>query len=86
MVQIKQWKMDIRFGMWNVKSLYRSGLLTVAVRELPRYKLDLLGVQGQRGDKGGTVRAEKYIFSMEKEMQIINWEEDFRTLQNSISS
>jgi hypothetical protein len=78
--------MDIRFGMWNVKSLYRSGLLTVAVRELPRYKLDLLGVQEVKWDKGGTVRAEKYIFSMEKEMQIINWEEDFRTLQNSISS
>jgi hypothetical protein len=34
----------MRFGMWNVKSLYRSGSLTAAARELTRYKLDLLGV------------------------------------------
>jgi hypothetical protein len=27
-------KMDIRFGMWNVRSLYRSGSLMKAVKEL----------------------------------------------------
>jgi exonuclease III len=76
----------MRFGMWNVKSLYRSGSRTAAARELARYKLDLLGVQEVRWDKGGTVRAGDYFFSMEKEIQIINWEEDFRTLKNSINS
>jgi hypothetical protein len=38
----------MRFGIWNVKSLYRSGSLTAAARELAKYKLDLLGVQEVR--------------------------------------
>jgi hypothetical protein len=37
--------MDMRFGIWNVRSLYRAGLLTAAARELARYKLDLVDVQ-----------------------------------------
>jgi len=32
-----------------------------------------------RWEKGGTVRAEDYYFSMEKEMKIINWEQEFFT-------
>jgi hypothetical protein len=39
----------------NVRSLYRSGSLTIVARELARYKLDLVGVQEVRWDKGGTV-------------------------------
>jgi len=31
----------MRFGTWNVKSLYRAGSLTAATGELARYKLDL---------------------------------------------
>jgi hypothetical protein len=31
-------------------------------RKLPRYKLDLVGVQEVRWDKGGTVRAWDYTF------------------------
>ena len=46
-------------------------------RELARYKLDLVGVQEVRWDKGGTVRAWDYNFSMEKEMKIIRWEQNF---------
>ena len=42
-------------GTWNVRSLYRAGTLTAAARELARYKLDLVGVQEVRWDKGGTV-------------------------------
>ena len=42
-------------------------------RELARYKLDLVGVQEVRWDKGGTVRAGDYNFFMEKEMKIISW-------------
>ena len=38
MVQPKQRKGDIIFGTWNVRSLYRAGLLTAAARELARYK------------------------------------------------
>ena len=47
----------MRFGTWNVRSLYRAGSLTTAARELPRYKLDLVGVQEVRWDNGGTIRA-----------------------------
>jgi len=38
------------------------GLLKATAKELTRYKLDLLGVQEVRWDKGGTVRAGDYNF------------------------
>jgi hypothetical protein len=44
------------FGTQNVRSLTGAGSLTAASRELARYKLDLVGVQEVRWDKGGTVR------------------------------
>jgi len=66
------------FGTWNVRSVYRAGSITAAARELLRYKLDLVDVQEVRWDKGGTATAGDYnFFSMEKEIKIINWEEDF---------
>jgi len=40
----KQWKRDMRFGVWNVRSLYWSGTLTTEARELARNILDLVGV------------------------------------------
>jgi hypothetical protein len=36
--------MDMRFGTWNVRSLYRSGSLKTVARELGKYKLDLVSV------------------------------------------
>ena len=42
----------MRFVTWNVMSLYVSGSLTAAARELVRYKLDIVGVQGVRWDNG----------------------------------
>ena len=62
LVQPKQQKMDMRFGTWNVRNLYRTGSLTTAARELARYKLDLVGVQEVTWSKGGTVRAGDYNF------------------------
>jgi len=47
----------MRFGTWNVRSLFRAGSLAAAARVLARYKLDLVGVQEVRWDKGGIVRA-----------------------------
>ena len=55
--RVRQKKRDIRVGTWNVRSLYRAGSLTAAARELARYKLDIVGAQEVRWDKGGTVRA-----------------------------
>jgi uncharacterized UBP type Zn finger protein len=54
-----------------------SGSLTTLARELARYKLDLMGVQEVWWYKGDTVRAGDYIFFMEKEMKIINWQQVF---------
>jgi exonuclease III len=54
--------MDMRFGTWNVRSLYRPGSLKTVARELGKYKLDLVGIQEVRWDKGGTEQAEDYTF------------------------
>ena len=57
LIQTKQQKRDMRFGTWNVRSLYMAGSTTAEARELAKYKLDLVGVQEVRWDEGGTVRA-----------------------------
>jgi len=57
----------MRFGTWNVGSLNKSGSLTGVARELARYKLSLVGVQGVRWDEWGTVIAGDYNFFYGKE-------------------
>jgi hypothetical protein len=52
----------MRFGLWNVRSLYRAGSLMTVSRELSRYKLDLVGVQEVRWEGGGTEPAGEYTF------------------------
>jgi len=52
----------MRFGTWNVGSLYRAGSFTAAARELEGYKVDLMGVQEIRLGKGSTVQAGVYNF------------------------
>jgi hypothetical protein len=60
--------------------------MTVA-RELAKYKLDLVGVQGVTRDKDGTVRAGECTFSMAKGRKIINWGHVFFCApENSISN
>jgi len=56
----------LRFGIWNVGACIGQ----VHVQQQP-------GVQEVRWDKGGTVRAGDYNFSMEKETKVIIWEQDF---------
>ena len=41
-VQPKQWKRDMKFGIRIMRSLHRSGSLRTVARELARYKLDLV--------------------------------------------
>ena len=76
LVQPKQRKRDMRIGTWNVRSLYRVGSFTAAARELARYKLDLVGVEKVRWDKGAQYEQKIIIFSVEKETKITNWEQD----------
>ena len=73
LVRPKQRKGDMTFGTWNVRSLYWSGSLTAAARELARYELDLVVVQGVRWDKGGTVRAGGYNCFYGKGNVTVNW-------------
>jgi hypothetical protein len=44
--RIKRKKMDMIFGTWKVRSMYRAGALRVVGEEISKYKLDLVGVQG----------------------------------------
>jgi hypothetical protein len=52
----------MRFATWNIRILYRMGLLKTVARELGKYKLDLVAVPQVRWEKGGTERAEDYTF------------------------
>jgi hypothetical protein len=52
--------MDIRFGMWNVKSLYRAGALGLVTSEIDKYRMDLVGVQEVRWDCSGTLKSGNY--------------------------
>jgi hypothetical protein len=58
--------MDMRFGTGSGTNLYRTGLLETGARGLGKCKLDLVGVQEVRWEKGGTVRAEDYTFFYEE--------------------
>jgi hypothetical protein len=40
--------MDMRFGTWNVMSLYRTGALGLVISEIDKYRMDLVGVQKVR--------------------------------------
>jgi len=53
----RHWKMDVRFGMWNIRSLYRAGSLKTATSELAKYNLDLVAAQ-----EGGHQPADNYTF------------------------
>jgi len=77
---------EIKVGTWNVGSLYRAGSLKAAARELARNKLDVVGVQEVRWDKGGTVRAGDYNFFYGKGMKIISWERAFFVHRRIVSA
>jgi hypothetical protein len=52
--------MDMRFGKWNVRSLYMANSFMTVAKEMSKYKLDLVGVQKVRWDRGGTQPAGEY--------------------------
>jgi hypothetical protein len=63
--QPKRKKMEMRFGTWNVRSVYRAGSLRAVVQEISKYKLDSVVSDGLE------VQANIH-FSMEKGMKIMN--------------
>jgi len=57
-----QWKKDMRFGTWNVRSLYRKGAMKLVVGELQKYKLDFMGVKDVRWEGEGYQTVDNYTF------------------------
>jgi exonuclease III len=49
----------MRFGTWNVSTLYGAGSLMTVAKELSKYKIDLVGVQEVRWDRGNTETEEE---------------------------
>jgi hypothetical protein len=54
--------MDMKFGTWNVRSLYRADSLVTVAKEISKFKLYLVGVQEVRWGRGGNKPASKYTF------------------------
>jgi exonuclease III len=54
--------MDMRFGTWNVKNMYRAGALRVVAEKISKHKLDLVGVQEVRWDGSATEPGGDYTF------------------------
>jgi hypothetical protein len=59
--------MDLRFGLLNVRSLYKVGSIITVSRELARYKSDLVGVQEVRWEGSSTEATGEYAFFCGKE-------------------
>jgi hypothetical protein len=54
--------MDVWFGTWNVRSLYKAGAPMTVSEEIWKCKLDLVGVQVVRWNRGGTKPWGQYTF------------------------
>jgi len=59
----------LRFGTWNVRSLYRAGSLTAAARELVSYKLDSVAVQEVMWDGRGQGKSRELHFFLWKRIK-----------------
>jgi hypothetical protein len=59
-------KMVMRFGIWNVRCMYRAGSLMTVAKEISKYTLDLVGVQEVRWGGGGREPAGEYTFFYRK--------------------
>ena len=66
--------------------MYKADLITAAARVLARHKLDLVGFQEVRWDKGETVRAGDYNFFHGKGHENHQLRTGFFTPQNNINS
>jgi hypothetical protein len=63
--------MDMKFGMWNARSLYTVSSLMIIVIKISKYRLDLVEVH-VRWDRCSNEPAGKYTFFNERGIRIIN--------------
>jgi hypothetical protein len=59
--------MDMRFGTWNVRSLYKAGLLMTVAKVVSEYKLDLVGTEEIRWDRWHLTSRQIHIFLLKGE-------------------
>jgi hypothetical protein len=75
--------MAVRFGTWNVRSLYRAGPLRTITRELFKYKLDLVGVQVVTEIVTAPNQKKNAHFYMERGMRTMSWVQAFLYIKES---
>jgi hypothetical protein len=51
-------KTDTRIGTWNVRTLYQTGKLGQVLKEMRRYKLEILGIGELRWTGQGRIKSE----------------------------
>jgi hypothetical protein len=54
--------MDMRFGTWNIRRLYRAGSIMTVSKGLSRYRPDLVGMREVRWEGSGIAPAGEYPF------------------------
>jgi hypothetical protein len=64
--------MDMKFGTWNVRSLYREGSLITDGKEISKNKLDSVEYRRSDGTKGAPNQHANIHFSIERGMRIMN--------------
>jgi hypothetical protein len=62
--------MDMRIGLWNVRSSYGAGSPMTVPNKLSKYKLQLAGLQEVRWEGGGTEPAGEYTLFYRKGNEI----------------
>jgi hypothetical protein len=79
--------MDMRFGTWNIRSLYRTSSLVTASRKLRKYRLDVVRMLEVRWEGGDTEPPGEYIFFYGKgnENHVLNIMSQ-RVLVNSLNT
>lgn len=50
---------DILIGTWNVRSMYRTGIMMTIVSCLERYNLDITAIQEVRWDGSGSLKSQE---------------------------
>jgi hypothetical protein len=78
--QPKLRNMDMRFGMWNIESLYGAGSLMKLSKELSKYVRFSGSMEGGGGSDGTEVapnQQEDTHFSTERGVRILIWYRSF---------
>jgi hypothetical protein len=76
----------MRFGLWNIRGLYRVGSLMTFSKELSTYKLHLEGVQEVKWEGGGIEPAGEYTFFYGKGNQSLELGTGFSVHKRNISA